>query len=307
MAMQARAQAAVVAALFLILPPAAGAASQSVAKLPQLRGTSPAAPAAAKPAHGWSAAEIAAAKTDCVALLKGLKVDMSFAEPLQHGQCGTAQPIKLRGFGTQPKIVVQPPAVMNCKLAATLARWFDTGVQPLARELLKSPIAGIENAAAYDCRNRYGDPGQKLSEHAKANAIDIAAFVTEAGVTIRVAGTWGPSLRDLIAAAKLLQMKPVAVAGAGGFATTVTVAGTTLDSATVHKGSTANKQARADEAAHLGVIQPAPILPPSVFVHAVHASACTVFGTVLGPEANAAHNEHFHLDLASRAEASFCE
>ena len=48
---------------------------------------------------------------------------------------------------------------------------------------------------------------------------------------------------------------------------------------------------------------PAPAVQPQAktqFLHAVHRSACKVFGTVLGPEANKAHKNHFHVDLAER-------
>ncbi len=44
------------------------------------------------------------------------------------------------------------------------------------------------------------------------------------------------------------------------------------------------------------------------FLRAIHASACRIFGTVLGPEANNAHRNHFHLDMAERkAGSNFCE
>ena len=36
------------------------------------------------------------------------------------------------------------------------------------------------------------------------------------------------------------------------------------------------------------------------FLRDIHASACKVFGTVLGPEANNAHRNHFHVDMAKR-------
>jgi hypothetical protein len=34
------------------------------------------------------------------------------------------------------------------------------------------------------------------------------------------------------------------------------------------------------------------------FLHAVHKAACGTFGTALGPDYNAAHADHFHLDQA---------
>jgi hypothetical protein len=45
----------------------------------------------------------------------------------------------------------------------------------------------------------------------------------------------------------------------------------------------------------------------SKFVKAVHDEACNVFGTVLGPEANEAHKNHFHLDMKSRRRSAFCQ
>jgi hypothetical protein len=36
------------------------------------------------------------------------------------------------------------------------------------------------------------------------------------------------------------------------------------------------------------------------FLHALHAGACKLFGTALGPEANDAHKNHFHFDMKQR-------
>jgi hypothetical protein len=43
------------------------------------------------------------------------------------------------------------------------------------------------------------------------------------------------------------------------------------------------------------------------FLRDIHAGACKIFGTVLGPEANEAHRNHFHVDLAKRRHSAFCE
>lgn len=45
----------------------------------------------------------------------------------------------------------------------------------------------------------------------------------------------------------------------------------------------------------------------ALFLRQIHASACRTFGTVLGPEANNAHRNHLHLDMALRATGAFCE
>lgn len=39
------------------------------------------------------------------------------------------------------------------------------------------------------------------------------------------------------------------------------------------------------------------------FLHEAHAAACKIFETTLGPEANAAHRNHFHVDMAKRKRA----
>jgi hypothetical protein len=43
------------------------------------------------------------------------------------------------------------------------------------------------------------------------------------------------------------------------------------------------------------------------FLRAAHRAACKTFGTVLGPEANNAHKNHFHVDMAERPRGAICE
>ena len=43
------------------------------------------------------------------------------------------------------------------------------------------------------------------------------------------------------------------------------------------------------------------------FVRSIHADACKVFETVLGPKANASHRDHFHLDMKKRRYVKICE
>ena len=43
------------------------------------------------------------------------------------------------------------------------------------------------------------------------------------------------------------------------------------------------------------------------FLRRLHRGACGTFGTVLGPEANEAHRDHFHFDLAQRRHSAYCQ
>jgi hypothetical protein len=45
----------------------------------------------------------------------------------------------------------------------------------------------------------------------------------------------------------------------------------------------------------------------AAFLRAVHGDACKTFETVLGPEANAAHKDHFHFDMKKRRYVKICE
>jgi hypothetical protein len=47
--------------------------------------------------------------------------------------------------------------------------------------------------------------------------------------------------------------------------------------------------------------------PRARFLRDVHASACRIFGTTLGPEANEAHRNHFHIDMADRKIKKICD
>lgn len=45
----------------------------------------------------------------------------------------------------------------------------------------------------------------------------------------------------------------------------------------------------------------------SAALQRIHASGCGAFATVLGPEANALHADHLHLDMAARRSGPYCE
>jgi hypothetical protein len=57
----------------------------------------------------------------------------------------------------------------------------------------------------------------------------------------------------------------------------------------------------------LVVAPPAPATPTMAFLHDAHDAACRIFGTTLGPEANDAHRNHFHVDMAERKVKKICD
>lgn len=125
---------------------------------------------------------------------------------------------------------------VQCDVAKTFGDWARFGVDRAARQLLGSPIARIETMGSYSCRNVAGSG--RRSAHARAEAIDVSAFVLANGRRIVVKRDW-------------------------------------------NGGDAASRE----------------------FLRVVHTSACKRFGTVLGPEYNAAHEDHFHVEGTG---ARFC-
>ena len=82
---------------------------------------------------------------------------------------------------------------MTCPVARQYARWTREALQTNARVWLNSRVVKIESFGTYACRPVNGQQGNKLSEHGRANAVDIAAFVLEDGRRITVLNGWnGP-------------------------------------------------------------------------------------------------------------------
>jgi hypothetical protein len=286
----------------------------------------------------WSEAEVIAGLRECVRLLAPIAAEVEISQPVRHEVCGAPAPVLLKRIGSgAAKVEISPPAVLNCAMVASLHAWVEKTLQPTAREALGTSIARLRNASGYVCRARNGHPlgTDRLSEHALANAIDIAGFVTADGRTIDVVRSWGPTARDKTAAAvtRSTKTEPVKKDAAKAEPEPARPANKKI-SAIAHRSSeeppTARKQGpgslrktaalqRQDKA--ISDISADPKATPApggteredgkaraeaTFLHRLHKGACGVFGTVLGPEANEMHRDHFHFDLATRRHSALC-
>lgn len=182
---------------------------------------------------GWATrAKLSRLKGDvgeCRAVLERSDVAFTALAPTGEGPC--ARPDRTR-LGDYPLAPDTPP--VTCPVAAALEIWRRDSVTPAAREILGSDLKRIEHLGAFSCRRMYGGSDGPWSEHATANAIDIAAFVLEDGRRISVLQDWD-----------------------------------------------------GDEA-------------EARFLRTVREGACGSFATVLSPDYNAAHADHFHLDQDDR-------
>ncbi|WP_086607426.1 extensin family protein [Erythrobacter donghaensis] len=182
---------------------------------------------------GWATrSKLAALRSDvgeCRAVLERSDVAFTALPPVGDGACARPDRTQLGDYPLSP----DTPAV-TCPVAAALELWRRDSVAPAARALLGSNIARIEHLGVFSCRRMYGGSEGPWSEHATANAIDIAAFVLDDGRRISVLTDW--------------------------------------------KGDA----------------------PEAQFLRQVRDGACTSFATVLSPDYNAAHADHFHFDQDDR-------
>jgi hypothetical protein len=143
----------------------------------------------------WPRAEVLAARAACERMLKRLDIIWRPDQPIgEPGGCGTPAPIAIAEVA---QIRIDPPATVNCPFAAALHDWLSQSVQPLARKQVGASIIGIRNASSYACRRRNNASSGKLSEHARANALDIAAFDFSRKAQITVAGGAGGLLQKI--------------------------------------------------------------------------------------------------------------
>ena len=73
------------------------------------------------------------------------------------------------------RVSLKPAATLRCEMAKAVADWVRDDAAPLA-EGLGSVLNGLDNFDSYECRGRNRVKGGKLSEHGKANAIDVRSL-----------------------------------------------------------------------------------------------------------------------------------
>ncbi|WP_240705252.1 extensin family protein [Pacificoceanicola onchidii] len=151
------------------------------------------------------------------------------------GVCGVEDAVRLRAVGD---VALSQPATINCRTARALSTWVETGAKPAVGKR-GGGLSRLHVSAHYVCRTRNHQPGARISEHGKGNAIDINAVYLQDGTEISVLRDWG-----------------------GG------------------------KNGKA--------------------LKAMHKSACGTFGTVLGPNSDRFHKDHFHFDTAQYRSGSYC-
>lgn len=178
------------------------------------------------PFVGWQMKLVDLDPQNCAAAFALIGRRVSFASAKAPGtKCEVRDAIPVSRF-TAARI---KPEDMRCAIAARLFAWERHALQPAARKHLGSEVKEIIHFGSYNCRTIGGS--WRMSEHATANAFDIAGFQLADGRVISLKRDWN--------------------------------------------GSTDRRN----------------------FLRAARDGLCDWFNTTLSPDYNAAHADHFHIDM----------
>jgi hypothetical protein len=77
-------------------------------------------------------------------------------------------------------VAIAPPATLRCPMAESVVQWIRDDVAPTARGL-GAALKSVTVDTSFECRSRNRVAGAKLSEHGRANAIDLRGFTLANG------------------------------------------------------------------------------------------------------------------------------
>jgi len=128
----------------------------------------------------------------CRALLERAGISFTALPPrAESAQCFHRDAVRFRPGGALGISYRPSDLGARCPVAAALALWEWHVVQPAARRRFGRAVVGIDHFGSYSCRRLYGRDAGAWSEHARANAVDIAGFTLQGGRRIGVVRDWG--------------------------------------------------------------------------------------------------------------------
>jgi hypothetical protein len=120
-----------------------------------------------------------------LALTDEIAVAPSIPDIHGAGGCGGEDLVRLEAVVLPDKhrVSLKPAAILRCAMASAIADWIRTDMAPLAASL-GSVISDLDNFDSFECRGRNRVLGARLSEHGRANALDVRALRLANGQSI---------------------------------------------------------------------------------------------------------------------------
>jgi hypothetical protein len=109
-----------------------------------------------------------------LALTEAIAIAPSIPAISGPGACGGDDLVRLEAvvLADNKQVAVKPAAILRCTMAAAVADWVRSDMAPLAQRL-GTTLAELDNFDSFECRGRNRVSGAKMSEHGRANALDI--------------------------------------------------------------------------------------------------------------------------------------
>jgi hypothetical protein len=120
-----------------------------------------------------------------LALTEAIAIAPSIPDIHGAGGCGGEDLVRLEAVVLPDKrqVALKPAATLRCAMASEIADWVRADIAPLTTGL-GSAISVLDNFDSFECRGRNRVVGAPLSEHGRANALDVRAFKLANGRSI---------------------------------------------------------------------------------------------------------------------------
>lgn len=127
---------------------------------------------------------IAQSRDLCTQALRQTDIEFRPLEDKLEGEC----PLSNTVYVSKAGVNFNQGFMASCALATALEIFRHNTLQQAAKRHFDQPVVRIEHIGTYACRNVRR--GRRLSEHGRANAIDITAFILADGTRISVRNDW---------------------------------------------------------------------------------------------------------------------
>ncbi|KYQ95323.1 extensin [Serratia plymuthica] len=104
-----------------------------------------------------------------------------------QGKCPLVAPVRVQNFG---EVRLSSSFLASCPLALSSAMFVGQIAAPQAQRQFGVRLARIDHLGSYACRNIYHRPVGRISEHATAEAWDIAGFRLANGQRLTILRDW---------------------------------------------------------------------------------------------------------------------
>jgi hypothetical protein len=170
------------------------------------------------PAANAAAAEAAAQPSPCQVRLAKIATFKPLPILVGPGECGATDAVQMDSFELpdKSKVAVMPAATLRCPMAEEIVHWVREDVVPSLKNL--PPLRALDNFASYDCRGRNNVRAAQMSEHGRADALDVRDFKLADGHELELTDVHVPQdWRETIKASVCARFSTVLGPGSDGY------------------------------------------------------------------------------------------